>query len=79
MDLDVKMANDYSMLPRGVRAQTVRISIGFGLNMLPLNSERPRESPRPVADRERPVRMLSTCVFVNPLSRPRLPSSLIAM
>jgi hypothetical protein len=79
MGLDVKMANDYSVLPRGVRAQTVRISICFGLKMLPLNSERPRESPRPFADRERPVRMLSTCAFVNPLSRPRLPPSLIAM
>ena len=64
MAMDAKMANGYSVLPRGPRAQTVRISIGFGLNMLPLNSERPRESPRPVADRERPVRMHTRRILV---------------
>jgi hypothetical protein len=41
----------------GARAQSVRISACFGRDMLPPNSKRPRESPRPVADRERPVRM----------------------
>jgi hypothetical protein len=39
------------------RAQTVRISGGIRPNLSPPNSKRPRESPRPVADRERPVPM----------------------
>jgi hypothetical protein len=48
----------------GARAQSVRISACFGLEMLPPNSKRPRESPRPVADRERPVRMHTRRILV---------------
>jgi len=49
---------------RVLRAQTARISGGLGPNMVPPNSKRPRESPRPVADRERPVRMHTRPIFV---------------